>query len=191
MVVNSIAQTFRFKQTQLATSPDVERFTAENIVSQIELKDKNGKAMPIPEHKDAYSEAIFQKVIPWYGRPFPNLIGWCSLHPAQKHLLLIIGGAAISGVALLLNGENEWLKLTLVGFNTLLYLLIFAIIFRYKLHLSAKDLQAVTLPKSRYAAYVRLYMTAADLLKTTPHKIKVFLCNIYPYTFSRYILPFY
>ncbi|MBK6996662.1 MAG: hypothetical protein IPH31_17665 [Lewinellaceae bacterium] len=85
MVVNHIAKTYKFKQTQLAPSRDVERFVAEQVVAKMELTDKAGKPIPIEENQSIYKKAIFNKVNPyWYSKFFPNLTGVMLITPCSE-----------------------------------------------------------------------------------------------------------
>lgn len=164
MLVNHIAKTFKFKQTQLAPSRDVERFAAEQVVAKMELLDKQGKAVSIEGNEVMYKKAIFKKVNPyWYGRCFPNFTGWCTLHPAQKWLSWIILLSFLFLAGTIITQNDEW-RLFFSCTSMLLYLFVLAIIGRYKMHLETKKPGSAIIPLSSYNGYMRLYVECCRLL---------------------------
>jgi len=71
-----------FKDNQFKPSPDVDKFIPQLIANRVRLRDeKLGVEISIEGNEEAYSKAIFDKLIPsWWARTFPNLTFWLSFH---------------------------------------------------------------------------------------------------------------
>ncbi|MGB1207400.1 MAG: NACHT domain-containing protein [Chitinophagales bacterium] len=176
-ITNTVKEVFNFKANQLAASEDVERFAAEIIVEQIELKDADDNVKPIEAHKEEYLSAIFEKVMPTrrlrlrkyaFLRPFLNIAAWCNIHPMQKWLIGIFIIACICLLSVFMidfDTENEGLQWSLAILSILLYLSIYILIVKDKLHLEKKEPEKMYLPPYKYAVYIRLYGQACIFLE--------------------------
>jgi hypothetical protein len=178
MVINSIAQTYKFKQIRLAPSKDVERFAAEQIIGNIEIKDKQGKTLPQQNNEKVYLKTIFKKVNPyWYGRLFPNATGWLTLHPMQKYLSWIFLTSLFT-LLFIIKTDSEFIKQGLGWFNVLLSYMVYGLIFHYKFHLEEKKLESVVIPSSPFAVYMRLYGECCRILHQDKKPLQLSYFNL-------------
>ena len=88
--VKAIVKTFNFDSYKLLPSREVEQFTAEFLAMKVEVKDSQGKVLPVKGNEKAYSKALFQCMkLPLWANIFPNLTAWLTLHKVQRSLLYI------------------------------------------------------------------------------------------------------
>jgi hypothetical protein len=155
MKVNAITSAMGFKPSQLTPSPDVERFIAEQISSQVELEDKQGHPLPIRGNEQQYAKKLFQiltnhRIYYW----FPNIAMWLTFNTYLKHFA-IIGVLSVLSIC-----SYSLLYINIKFFLSILCVLFFFWAFYYYKSFNLNTEQA----NSLYHRIMRIYIHICLLL---------------------------